>query len=215
MLLCNQCGNPLGTESSRCSACGAQTALDKSHSPETVNSNFGSPPPAVLPAPSSEVAHTNGSSTPKYIIIALLALIAGGGLVALLRPNRIERVSSPSNASSPLPANDSKEDTKANSKGLVSVRQPTSSPAISQSSSGTWFVVLGSFPRNEREKADQRLQSVQGLGYGASIIDTDNYRGLRGGLWAVVMGPYSKAYAKRVADQIRGVRPDAYIKSGW
>jgi hypothetical protein len=84
VILCNQCGNALGPESSRCSVCGAQAAANKSINPETVNSNSGSAPPAVFPASSSEVTRTSGSSTAKYIIIALLALMAGGAMVWLL-----------------------------------------------------------------------------------------------------------------------------------
>jgi len=154
------------------------------------------------------------SSTPKYIIIALLALIAGGGAVALLRPNRVETVSLPANASSPLPVNDLNN---ANTERIVPAGKSASSKAtpISPPTDGTWFVVLGSFPRSEREKADQRLQSIQGSGYQASLIDTDNYPGLRSGLWAVVLGPYSKAGAKSVVDQVKVVRRDAYVKSGW
>lgn len=217
MILCNQCGNSLEAESSHCSVCGAQAAANKSLGTENVNTNLRSLPSARLPAPSVEAASTSRSPIPMYIVIALLALIAGGGIVALLRPNKVETVASTSNASSPLPSNESSGDKKAKSEQAISGNQSVSSPVapISRPSSGTWFVVLGSFPKNDREKANQRLQSVQGSGYSASIIDSDNYPGLRGGLWVVVMGPYSKAYAKSVADQIRVARPDAYIKSGW
>jgi uncharacterized membrane protein YgcG len=359
MIVCNQCGNPLEAEERWCSECGAQAAADKSLGPETVNSNLRSPPPATLPAPAKKAAATSRSSIPMYIIIALLALIAGGGVVALFRPSHVETESNASGtpqASStsttlkegllPKPStyvNDyaevidtttkqrlettladfdhrqgfqfavvtidttngqdifdfslavarswavgSKDAQKPSLLLLVAIKDrkyftqvskhlqgtlpdvlvgqiqrdhlvpafragqygkgleetiglyisavapkpgensverttdastnnpssPQSAP-VSQPSSGTWFVVLGSFPKNDREKANQRLQSVQASGYSASIIDTDNYPGLSGGLWAVVMGPYSKASAKSVADQIRVVRPDAYIKSGW
>ncbi len=86
---------------------------------------------------------------------------------------------------------------------------------LPQPSSGTWFVILGSYPKSDYEKANQRLQDVQGSGHDATIIDTDNYPGFKGGLWAVVMGPYAKSAAKSVAAQMKSVRSDVYIKSGW
>ncbi|HEY5885146.1 MAG TPA: protein kinase [Pyrinomonadaceae bacterium] len=104
----------------------------------------------------------------------------------------------------------------ANNNSLVTVSQP--SPTVNVQSTeqnGTWFVFLGAFPKTDYEKANERLHLVQRSGYSASIIDTDNYPALRGGLWAVVMGPYSKPYAKTVANQVRAARPDVYIKSGW
>ncbi|MBA2734008.1 MAG: SPOR domain-containing protein [Acidobacteria bacterium] len=94
----------------------------------------------------------------------------------------------------------------------------SNSPAtrrLPQPSGGTWFVILGSYPRNDHEKANERLQYVQGSGHDATIIDTDNYPGFKGSLWAVVMGPYAKSAAKSVAAQMKSVRSDVYIKSGW
>jgi hypothetical protein len=78
--------------------------------------------------------------------------------------------------------------------------------------SGNSFVVLGSYPKTERPKADQRLGFIQGRGYDARIVDTDNYPSLKPGLWAVVVGPYAKNYAKQLAQQLRAVVPDAYVK---
>lgn len=77
---------------------------------------------------------------------------------------------------------------------------------------GNSFVVLGSYPKIERAKADQRLSFVQGRGYDARIVDTDNYPSLRPGLWAVVVGPYDKDQAKQLAQQLRTVVPDAYVR---
>jgi cell division septation protein DedD len=94
------------------------------------------------------------------------------------------------------------------------------SPAVntvdsSKPAGGNWFVILGSFPKNERWKADERLQSVRDAGYNADIVDTDNYPGFRGGLWSVVIGPYSKSDARSWLPRIKSVRSDAYIKPGW
>jgi SPOR domain len=82
-------------------------------------------------------------------------------------------------------------------------------------SKGTWFIVLGSFPNVESEKADQRLRNVQGQGYSAAIIDTDRYPGLRAGFLSVVVGPYTQSEAKTQLAKVKTVIPDAYVKSGW
>lgn len=84
-----------------------------------------------------------------------------------------------------------------------------------QPSGGNWFVFLGSFTKSEYGKANERLQQIKGLGYDASIIDTDEYPNLSDGWWAVVMGPYSKSDAQNLASRMKSVRPDTYIKSGW
>lgn len=81
--------------------------------------------------------------------------------------------------------------------------------------SGTWFVILGSYQKYESEKANQRLQYIQGLGYSANILDTNNYPKLAGGLWIVAMGPYSKTYARSLAVQVKSKGAEAYIKAGW
>jgi hypothetical protein len=82
-------------------------------------------------------------------------------------------------------------------------------------SGGTWFLVLGSYPHGESGKAEARLGFVQGHGISASIVDTDNYPGFRSGYLSVVVGPYSKAEARRVMLAMKSVVPDAYLRSGW
>lgn len=86
--------------------------------------------------------------------------------------------------------------------------------ATAQPSAGNWFVILGSFPKSQSENANQRLRYIQNLGYQASIIDTDDYSGLRDGFYSVVLGPYSKAAAQRSLSSIRTRIRDAYVKSG-
>lgn len=185
-----------------------------------------SPSPGVLPnVPTSVSASPSRGGNPAlYIAIALLALLVGGGLVALLKSGTRDTstaVPPTSNLnvsnSSTSPVSTAKQNSETAAIPTPTNRETTPSTAnrLQPPSSGAWFVILGSFPKNNYEKASQRLQSVQGLGYDASIVDTDNYRGLKGGLWAVVMGPYSKANAKSVAAQMKSVRPDAYAKSGW
>lgn len=77
---------------------------------------------------------------------------------------------------------------------------------------GGWFVVLGSFPRQERRKADERVNWLRGQGIAAKRIDTNQYGGLRNNLWAVVLGPFSRTEALRLQDRARRVVGDAYIK---
>ncbi|MGA9998422.1 MAG: SPOR domain-containing protein [Pyrinomonadaceae bacterium] len=180
----------------------------------------------VLPSPRSEVVRPDRNPLPTYIIIALLALIVGGGIVALLRSGGKDtsttnppasNSSNVSTISSTSPIITPKRESETEAKPTPTDSRSTSPPTrqLPQPSAGTWFVILGSFPKNDYEQANQRLQSVRGAGYDASIIDTNNYPGLRGGLWVVVMGPYSQSYAKSLVVQMKSVRSDAYIKSGW
>jgi cell division septation protein DedD len=205
--------------------------LSAPYQPETTqripSPRITSPQTEVFPSNTArpEAFSPNRNPLPTYVIIALLALIVGGGAVALINsgakdtrtaeppaanPTNISNTSSASTVSTPK--RNSETEAKPN---------PTNSPStsttkqLSPPSSGTWFVILGSFPKSDYGAANERLQYVRGLGYDASIIDTDNYPGLRNGFWAVVMGPYSKAYATNLVDQMKSVRSDAYIKSGW
>lgn len=175
-------------------------------------------PASVSPTPSRR------ANPMLYLTIALVALFVGGGLVALLMSGTKNTSTVEPSASNSKVSNSPSSSVSTPDRSSETTAKPTSTNSESTSSttsrlppppSGTWFVILGSFPKNDYEKASQRLQSVKGLGYDARIIDTDDYRGLRGGLWAVVMGPYSKSYAKSVAAQVKSVRSDAYAKSGW
>lgn len=78
--------------------------------------------------------------------------------------------------------------------------------------SSGWFVILGSFPQNQSEKARQRARLMQNQGYDVSIIDTNQYRSLSNGLYSVVMGPYQKSTALRELGNAQRVVGDAYIK---
>lgn len=226
MILCNTCGNPLDVGKSLCATCGAQAPYDPETTQRIPPPHTSNVPGGVLPSPRSEVVGSNRNPIASYIIIALLALIAGGGIVAVLRSGVKDNSGAEplaSNSSNALnipsitPVSTPKPQSETEAKPAPSDSGSTSSPTrqLPQAASGSWFVILGSFPKNDYEKAKQRLQNVQGFGYDASIIDTDNYPGLSGGLWVVVMGPYSKSYAKSVAAKMKSARSDAYIKSGW
>jgi hypothetical protein len=168
-----------------------------------------------------------------YVVIGLLALLVGGAIGVWVRSNfntaSINKSEVPSNSSRAIeqdeslpeeqarlererqkPADERKKLETENSESISITTGQVPSP----SSGANWFVILGSFPKNEYEKANQRLQYIQGLGYDVSIIDTDNYPRLTGGLWAVVMGPYSKSKARSLAAQVKPLRSDAYIRAG-
>lgn len=176
-----------------------------------------------------------------YLAIGLLALVVGGAVVMWIKSDSsassIAKNEMPSVASTPMEQKipvsiEQNSNLKLEQEALEKERQKLaeerkkleakknetfSSPTtrLSQPSSGTWFVVLGSYPKHESERANQRLRYVQGLGYSASIVDTDNYPGFRGGLYSVVVGPYSKADAKSLLGRMKPSVSDAYIKSGW
>jgi cell division septation protein DedD len=199
-------------------------------------------PPTISASPPIQ---GRGKSPIIYVTVGLLALVAGGMIMAWMKSNSNPSPNTKSEAasnSSPVIKEVISSDNSNSAKEMESLqeekarlerekqelaeerkrleskqKESTSSTTrqLPSPSSGTYFVVLGSYPKNDYEKANQRLQTVKGLGYDANLIDSDNYSGLRSGLWVVVMGPYSKSYAKSVAAQIKPVRSDVYIKSGW
>ncbi|MBA3767491.1 MAG: SPOR domain-containing protein [Acidobacteria bacterium] len=81
--------------------------------------------------------------------------------------------------------------------------------------SGKWFIILGSYPKAESNKANERLNFIRGRGYDARIVDSDDYPNLKGGLWVVVMGPFARNEAEGIKNKMRSIVPDAYAKSGW
>ncbi|HYG82291.1 MAG TPA: SPOR domain-containing protein [Pyrinomonadaceae bacterium] len=178
-----------------------------------------------------------------YAIVSLLALLAGGAVVAWVMrnssPPSTAKSEVQSNAASSTGAGDNLEEEKARlererqqlelekeRQRLAEERRKLEEQRRASSSSTpnkpppplpgeTWFVFLGSFPKDEYGRAEERLRYMQGQGYDARIIDTDEYPNLTGGLWAVVLGPYSKARAESQLTQAKSVRADAYVKPGW
>ncbi|HRI02749.1 MAG TPA: SPOR domain-containing protein [Pyrinomonadaceae bacterium] len=190
----------------------------------------------------SQGFHATAASQPKgvnpvfaYSLIGLLALLLGGGLVFLLKSESntssvgkndnsqavLKSLSTPNETNNNLKAQQDElererqrladERRKLDAKKAETSIQSNVTPVPS---SGNWFVILGSYPKSKPDKADQRLRYVKTLGYEASIIDTNNYSGLRGGLFAVVLGPYSKVDAQRVLSSVKPSIRDAYAKSG-
>jgi hypothetical protein len=78
-----------------------------------------------------------------------------------------------------------------------------------------WLIILQTFSRNERAKANQRMNLLQGRGYDIQVISTDSYSNLRPGLLALAMGPFSKRAAQERLGELRLVAPQSYIKAGW
>jgi hypothetical protein len=78
-----------------------------------------------------------------------------------------------------------------------------------------WLIILQTFSRNERARANRRMHLLQGQGYHTQLISTDSYSNLRPGLLALTMGPFSKRTAQERLAELRLVAPQSYIKAGW
>jgi hypothetical protein len=96
---------------------------------------------------------------------------------------------------------------------IISTNSPSQMISRTESSSiGNWAVILGSYPKEEFNKADARLDYLKILNYEVSLIDSDDYPKLKNGLWVVIMGPYSKNEAQSMKEQLKDVILDCYIK---
>jgi hypothetical protein len=82
-------------------------------------------------------------------------------------------------------------------------------------STGTWLVIVQTFAKAERSKANKRLGLLRSLGYDVHLVDTDDYPTLRRGFLAVTIGPQSKGATEHALNKVRSVAPEAYLKSGW
>ena len=80
---------------------------------------------------------------------------------------------------------------------------------------GRWFVILGSFPKEEKARANERLDAMRRQGFDARLVESDGYPNMKPGLWVIVMGPYTRNNAEEVLKQVRPSVSDAYTKSGW
>ena len=79
---------------------------------------------------------------------------------------------------------------------------------------GRYFVIMGSFPKQNRIGAERRVAYLKDQGIKAHMIDTNEYPNLTDGLHAVVMGPYNRDYAIFKNIKAKEAVSDAYIKSG-
>ena len=103
--------------------------------------------------------------------------------------------------------------TDAAGKESSSTPAPADGPT-SEATTGDWFVILKTFPKKEPDKAADSSDRFKSLGHVARVIDTDDYPNFRGGMWAVVLGPYSSSTAAEVAQKLRSQIPDVYAKPG-
>ena len=80
---------------------------------------------------------------------------------------------------------------------------------------GRFFLIMGSYPKSERAKAEARLAELRSLGLEeASLADTDRHSRLTDGLYAVVVGPTSESHAKSLLPRARQLLGQAYVKAG-
>lgn len=184
-------------------------------------------PPKIKVPLSPPVSVDTGSKKKMAIMLTacvLLLVTAIGVIVGLVLSKQDQNpTKSQENHSAivPLPNEQSKTNSPSNLPKPNDPAPTSSSPQSSStkttetpSSDGNWLVILGSFPKNDYQKADDRLRYIRGIGYEARIIDTDQYPNLKSGLWSVVIGPYTKSYAKDLVTKMHPVVGDAYIKSG-
>ena len=103
----------------------------------------------------------------------------------------------------------------------LSANNPTPTNAIAaavktvSNPTGRWLVILQTFSKNERARANQRMNLLRARGYNTQVTSTDSYSNLRPGLLVLVMGPFSKRAAEQRLGELRLVAPQSYIKAGW
>jgi len=91
---------------------------------------------------------------------------------------------------------------------------PTADQSPNRADGESWFVIMGSYPHSDRSKAIYRRDTLARQAVNSYIIDTDHYPNLRNGLYAVVVGPYSKEVASAKLASLKRYVGDAYIKKG-
>lgn len=80
---------------------------------------------------------------------------------------------------------------------------------------GRWFVILGTFPKDELEHANERLELVRKEGFEARVVTSDDYPNMKSNQWVVVIGPFTRNQAEGLLDKVKPKFKDAYTKSGW
>lgn len=100
------------------------------------------------------------------------------------------------------------------------VVEPTPTPAPAPefpplSGSGDYFVILGSYSHAKAGEARERQRALVSRGVDAQIIDTDDYPNLADGLYAIVLGPFSRQSALDTLPYAKDHVRDAYVKSGY
>lgn len=231
-MICSSCGSDVPTNYVFCLQCG--TSVNQSSPPP--------PPTAQWTAYSPETVTTNrptaGHSQPKprasigmlalYIVCGMLSIF--GGLVLY---NMYQGKDSSQEAKQNSETKQNLQDRNQNYNSINATKEtrtetpppsvtptqnsavtPPYTPPVPTSSSGEkiWYVMLGGFKDTNMANAATRLNYIRQHGYNAYMVDTNDYQNFDPNLHAVVMGPYTKSDAESMANQLRPIQPDVYIK---
>lgn len=93
-------------------------------------------------------------------------------------------------------------------------RSPLILEPVATARESSWFVVAGSYPQSDLERARAREKELRNSGVGVTLIDTSDYTNFSNGLFAVVVGPTTKEVAELNLDKVKPHVADAYIKAG-
>ena len=216
--------NPLQTEApnfasaptAQMPASALPTTLYQEPRPTARATNNAAAPPIQTQLPTQP----NTTRVIAFTVVAtvLLLLVGGGGVWMLFRgsrtgPNSNARraVETDSKVANEPPADASNSQASTGKGAATNARGGEDQPG----KGGRWFVILGSFPKAERDRATERLDSVRRKGHDARMVASDDYPNMKSGLWVVVMGPYTRNKADELLKQVKPTVTDAYTKSGW
>lgn len=95
-------------------------------------------------------------------------------------------------------------------------------PSAEAQQAEVWLVILHSIPkraqseddrRAARAEADRRAAGYKRQGLDAQIFDTDSFPRLKGGFWAVALGPFETgATARQIGDLLREQSPGLMVR---
>ncbi|HKY44413.1 MAG TPA: hypothetical protein VJM50_15100 [Pyrinomonadaceae bacterium] len=95
---------------------------------------------------------------------------------------------------------------------------PTATPVSEKrvlTATGRWLIILQTFSKHERARANEKMKLLRGQGHHAEVVNTDSYSNLKPGLLVLAMGPFSKRAAEQRLSGLRSIAPQSYIKAGW
>jgi cell division septation protein DedD len=146
-----------------------------------------------------------------YFILGVASVFSGFMLYYLLRESDAVAVNanqtSPVNKDASLPL----ASTSPSPAAVPTINKASPTP-IPSSGEAIWYVMLGGYREPNWAAAETRRDKLQRQGFEAYIVDTNLYQNFDPDLHAVVMGPYSKDKATEVANQIKPIQSDVYIK---
>jgi SPOR domain len=204
-MFCSACGNPVPPDCAYCLQCGS-----KAQPGPAPTVAYVAPRPSPTPLP-QKVVKSSWRTPLLYFILGVASVFSGFMLYYLLRESEAVAV----NANQPVQAQ--KDPSVPNTSPSVSptagptVNGPAPTPAAS-SGDAIWYVMLGGYREPNWAAAETRRDNLKKQGFDAYIVDTNLYQNFDPDLHAVVMGPYSKDKATDVANQIRPIQSDVYIK---